>query len=294
MCALLDEASQFQEPIDQSGSKKKTILVLIFIVLISLGVVALYNKYFSPSEPMPLAVSVLVKPDPSMEGVLPHTIDSATEFNDSFETLQEGVEGPDFRETEVKTSGKAIGIEDVGGDNSTQKSMLEFDNPDKMASKSNEPKGKVLVQESLKTEADDTGITVKKIEPEKEKKSLLQRITSKDEPETETVRYTPGKDWEGTVLVPNEALLSKAYSSEVSLARIEAHPLSNNHLRVWARVKNETADHLNARVACNFRSTSDEAAITRFIPVRIPVEEAVDVYFVSPMDAVKAYTVLVK
>ena len=54
------------------------------------------------------------------------------------------------------------------------------------------------------------------------------------------------------VLVPNMKLMSKAYSSSVSLPRVEAHPLQNNRIRVWAR-QNESGGPLRLQVACVFR-----------------------------------------
>lgn len=102
------------------------------------------------------------------------------------------------------------------------------------------------------------------------------------------------QDWDGTVLIPEGTQMSQAFTTDVKLTRIEAHPLTNNALRVWVRVQNITAAPLETRVACNFKSSSSEDKKTAFIPVTIAPEEAVDVYFMSPMPNVTNYTVLVR
>jgi len=102
------------------------------------------------------------------------------------------------------------------------------------------------------------------------------------------------KDWDGTVLVASNADVSQAFTTDVSLKRIEAHPLQNGALRVWVRVQNETDKDLNSRVACNFKSVSEDQLKATFLPVEIPAGEAIDVYFMSPTDNVIAYTVLVR
>jgi len=102
------------------------------------------------------------------------------------------------------------------------------------------------------------------------------------------------KDWDGTVLVAKNADVSQAFTTDVELRRIEAHPLQNGALRVWVRVKNVTDKDLDSKVACNFKSTSEEQLKATFLPVKIPAGEAIDVYFMSPTPNVIAYTVLVR
>ncbi len=102
------------------------------------------------------------------------------------------------------------------------------------------------------------------------------------------------KDWDGTVLIPSGTQLSHAHTTDVKLARIEAHPLKSGYLRVWVRVGNLTDQNLDTRVACNFKSASNEVLKTAFVPVTIPKGEAVDAYFMSPMPNVVSYTILVR
>lgn len=102
------------------------------------------------------------------------------------------------------------------------------------------------------------------------------------------------RDWSGTVLVPDGTLMSHAHTTDVSFSRIEAHPLKNGSLRVWVRVQNNTNKPLDTRVACNFKSDSNEALKTAFIPATIPAEDAIDVYFMSPKPNVVSYTILVR
>ena len=58
------------------------------------------------------------------------------------------------------------------------------------------------------------------------------------------------RDWTGLVLVPISTSLSKAYTSEVRLLRIEAHPLNDGRVRVWTRIHNISERTLPGQVAC--------------------------------------------
>lgn len=105
----------------------------------------------------------------------------------------------------------------------------------------------------------------------------------------------PESDWDGMVLVPNMKLMSKAYSSSVSLPRVEAHPLQNNRIRVWARIQNESGGPLRLQVACVFRiegSLDHQQSGTQFLT--LPKGTYQDVMFNSPSEGVLSYTVLVK
>lgn len=102
------------------------------------------------------------------------------------------------------------------------------------------------------------------------------------------------RDWNGTVLVPDGTQMSQAFTTDVRLTRVEAHPLQNGSLRVWVRIANVTDDTLSSKVACNFKSVSNEQLKTAFVPIEIAPHEAVDVYFMSPMPSVISYTVLVR
>ncbi len=105
----------------------------------------------------------------------------------------------------------------------------------------------------------------------------------------------PENDWDGTVLVPDMKLMSKAYNSSVSLPRVEAHPLQNNRIRVWARIQNETRGPLRLQVACTFRiegSLDHQQSGSQLLTLAKGTYQ--DVMFNSPSDGVLSYTVLVK
>ncbi|WP_309400542.1 hypothetical protein [Cerasicoccus maritimus] len=102
------------------------------------------------------------------------------------------------------------------------------------------------------------------------------------------------QDWDGTVLIPSGTQMSHARSDNVDFGRIEAHPLADGSLRVWVRVKNVTHTDLITRMACNFQSASNERIKTSFATTTIPADDAVDVYFMSPMPNVVSYTILVR
>ncbi len=105
----------------------------------------------------------------------------------------------------------------------------------------------------------------------------------------------PENDWDGTVLVPDMKLMSKAYSSSVSLPRVEAHPLQNNRIRVWARIQNETEGPLRLQVSCAFRiegSPDHQQSGSQFLTLAKGTYQ--DVMFNSPSDGVMSYTVFVK
>lgn len=93
------------------------------------------------------------------------------------------------------------------------------------------------------------------------------------------------------VLVPDMNSMSKAYNSSVSLPRVEAHPLQNDHIRVWARIQGP----LRIQVACSFRiegSRDHEQSGSQFL--NLAKGSYQDVMFNSPSAGVLSYTVLVK
>ena len=105
----------------------------------------------------------------------------------------------------------------------------------------------------------------------------------------------PEHDWDGLVLVPDMSMMSKAYSSSVSLPRIEAHPLQDGRIRVWARIQNESAGSLRIQVGCAFRiegSLDFQQSGTQFFTLAKGTYQ--DVMFNSPSEGVLSYTVLVK
>ena len=114
--------------------------------------------------------------------------------------------------------------------------------------------------------------------------------------ESSTVRAsTPlNQDWGGVILVPDMDRMSRGFTSRVTLTRIEAHPIANDHFRVWVRVRNDEDKDIEADVACNFRALDQEAQETEFIPIKIAKGGSANAYFISPMPNVAYYTILVR
>ena len=103
------------------------------------------------------------------------------------------------------------------------------------------------------------------------------------------------RDWTGIVLVPVHTALSKAYTSDVRLLKIEAHPLNDGRVRIWARVHNVSRSPLPAEVACSFRMHGDTAPQSPyFYNLDVPASSYRDVFFVTPDGELTAYTVLVR
>lgn len=102
------------------------------------------------------------------------------------------------------------------------------------------------------------------------------------------------RTWDGTVLVPDRLKMARAFSTDVSLPRIEAHPLTDGNLQVWVRIKNDVQQSRLSQVACIFRDLKGSQDKTDFVSVDIPPSAFVDVYFISPVADVSAYTILVR
>ena len=102
------------------------------------------------------------------------------------------------------------------------------------------------------------------------------------------------QDWGGVILVPDMDRMSRGFTSRVTLTRIEAHPIANDHFRVWVRVRNDDNKDIEADVACNFRALNEEPEATEFIPITIPKGGSANAYFISPMPHVAYYTILVR
>lgn len=102
------------------------------------------------------------------------------------------------------------------------------------------------------------------------------------------------RDWTGLVLVPIAKSLSKAYTSDVRLTKVEAHPLTDGRVRVWTRVQNVGHDTLPAEIACEFRLVGSHLSSPYFYQLEVPPSGYRDVFFVSPEGEMNAYTVLVR
>jgi hypothetical protein len=103
-------------------------------------------------------------------------------------------------------------------------------------------------------------------------------------------------DWTGIVLVPLDTSISRAHTVLVTIDRIEAHPLDNGQVRIWARIRNITDRPLPSEVACSFRTAeSPEPERPIFYKLDIPHGDYRDVFFVSPEGRnLNSYTVLVR
>ena len=103
------------------------------------------------------------------------------------------------------------------------------------------------------------------------------------------------RDWTGLVLVPIATSLSKAYTSEVRLLKIEAHPLNDGRVRVWTRIHNIGNRSMPGQVACRFTMRNQPAATSPyFYQLELPPQGFRDVFFISPDGELLSYTVLVR
>jgi hypothetical protein len=102
------------------------------------------------------------------------------------------------------------------------------------------------------------------------------------------------RDWTGLVLVPISKSLSKAHTSDVQLNKVEAHPLTDGRVRIWARVQNTGRDELPAEIACEFRMKGQHLTSPYFYRLDVPASGYRDVFFVSPDGDLNSYTVLVR
>lgn len=103
------------------------------------------------------------------------------------------------------------------------------------------------------------------------------------------------RDWTGLVLVPISTSLAKAYTSEVRLLKVEAHPLNDGRVRIWTRIHNIGNRTLPGQVACQFRMKGMPTPTSPyFYQLDVPPKSHRDVFFISPDGALTSYTVLVR
>ncbi len=106
--------------------------------------------------------------------------------------------------------------------------------------------------------------------------------------------YLVERDWTGLVLIPISKSLSKAHTSDVKLAKVEAHPLTDGRVRIWTRIQNTGNQQLPAQVACEFRLRGVHLTSPYFYDLSVPANGYRDVFFVSPEGELNSYTVLVR
>jgi hypothetical protein len=348
-------------PDDQDRRRKspgKWLLLLLLVLLLGTGYWAYTHFFAAGEEPeiTPTAELLIVREGETPEpGVLPHKIDTATEFPDSLDTLREGIREPKVRDTEEGQ--KSVGL--VTGDESPKApaSLMEKKETPTPSPAAKEPKQertpveatisddspsaeRLLAMKDLQTEPtperevtteqgiDEAGVQDQPSSPEVNRKDTVELPSEETEEvileaviEVDSVGMSvtppiqPGasaelkqaglddltfdvpdmeRDWGGLILVPDNVQLSRAFSTTVSLARIEAHPLEDGRLRVWMRIVNETDDALSIRVNCSFSGSQNQLGGVSRDNLTLPEGASLDTTFISPFRDVKAYTILVK
>lgn len=254
--------SEDAAPLPPIGRSK----IWLFLVLLCL-VCAASGAYFYHSEPeLPEAAQILLSVDAEVPGVLPHALDDATEFEESFEYLKEGESAPDYRVSDEVEDDLPAASEVA---EATVSSLIV--------------KGSIPIAAEL-AELDEADLVLDRAPP-----IVLKQAIPQD------VEIVFERDWGGVVLVPDLMKLAKAYTSDVRLDRIEAHPIDGEHLRVWARIQNVTTDAMNAEIGCEFRfAQNGSGGRAQFESIRIPPGGFVEKQFVSPQDRVASYTLMVK
>lgn len=115
------------------------------------------------------------------------------------------------------------------------------------------------------------------------------------EPAELTTVPTESRTWRGAVLVPKNMLLATAHTTLVRIPRIEAHPLDDGNVRIWARIQNPGAAAIKVGTTCTFRYAGQRAGVSRgFLEVEIPSGGYYDADFLSPHSGVETYTILVR
>lgn len=253
-------------PVSSVGRSKVLIFVVLFCVVTA--AFGMYYYFYSSQSDLPEAAEILLSAEGEVPGVLPHSLDSSTEFEESFDYLKEGEAGPEYRATEEVSTAAETSIVDVADDEVLVEEVEV-----------------VAVTEVNQVEMAPAPVVVLDRAP-----AVVTKVTLSEDAEVVFDR-----DWGGVVLVPDTAKLAKAYTSNVRLSRVEAHPIDGERLRVWARIQNLTDMSMTAEVGCEFRSSQyTHVDGARFEPMMILAGGFVDVQFVSPQDRVESYTVMVK
>ncbi len=253
-------------------SKRLTAAAALVCILI----VAALGYHFLLKSGLPEAAEILLTVDDEIPEVLPHSLDSATEFNESFDSLKAGEAVPDYRETPEGKLSTSPAIAAV----------VEAAAPDRILPQA---KAETIEASPMQTPSLSPQTTLAEAPH-----TLTATPASVLKIPSETAVELP-RDWGGLVLIPDNAKLAKAYTSDVRLARVEAHPIDGERIRVWARIQNLTDTEMQSEVGCEFRSSNySQYGSAHFEPSIIPENGVIDVYFESPHDRVESYTVMVK
>lgn len=248
----------------------RRLLFLIVIIFVGWAASAFYGKVLDEPRPLPEAAKrLLVVEGEVPEGVLPHKLDDATEFEASFENLKEGAKAPKFRQVSLVEEAEVMTVPTT--DVETETSI-----------ESAKPLDPVLIE------------PMPLREPAVARSAVRSAMKVRELPIDSVVDIQFDRDWEGVVMVPNNVKLARAYTSEVRLRRVEAHPIDGGRLRVWSRVENLTDRDMFVETACEFRSAEKGVVPLSFRPGMIPANGAMDVSFVSTRNDVDSYTLMVK
>ena len=262
---------------------------------------------------------------------LAHKRDDATEFSKSFETLDSRIRKPEYRQTEagqalenwLRVQPEQIKIRrrdpETGELVATVQTQSFFATwAERVAARFTDQKTEVeavetvapagatrslstqssTVKTSANEETDRPETAAATLKPSTREARDIPNASANSNaaelPENTEVRLHLQRDWGGVILVPEGITTSQAHTSNVQLLRIEAHPLNDERLRVWARVKNRSQRPIHAEMGCEFRSRQAEPDRVSFEAVTISPAGVVDVSFDSPRDRVEAYTLMVK
>ncbi|TVP78994.1 MAG: hypothetical protein EA353_07335 [Puniceicoccaceae bacterium] len=252
---------QLKSNSNRSFLKKPSVLLALLCLLAGLF---FYWQHFAKQTDEPLAAQILLSGTVDKPDVLPHTKDDSTEFKTSFDFLKKDAPAPHFRETEsAKIATAPVNIRKAVDETPG----IRLDTAPAAPVPPSVP-------------APESTVSQKPANPPKA--SPKQAIAGQ-----------AIIDWGGMVLVPVDHVLAKAYNSDVRILRIEAHPIDGDHIRVWARIQNQTNRSLQTEIGCEFRSP-DAIERPNFTAVTLAPLEVVDTYFVSENPRVHAYTILVK
>ncbi|MGB0745081.1 MAG: hypothetical protein ACPGSB_11215 [Opitutales bacterium] len=290
--------------------------LLLAVLLMAFGGVVYFFYFHKITPTVPDSAKHLIAFEANVDGeVLTHHIDDATEFEESLQHHKKEYVSPVYRETEL--GAKAVPAtpapEDVeaaklAGLNPKEELPFLIQKPvDKL--KATLPK--VFGEAEEIPEIAPTETPIASGFATKDRPLLAEDASNKyagivdaaanqatvefkGEPADIDVEIDFIRDWSGIVLVPDGVTLSRAYSSIVSLDRVETHPIDGGRLRVWSRIRNLTSEDLTVETACEFRFEGSLRSYPAFRPSFIPGGGAADVIFVSPRNGAIAYTLMVK
>lgn len=322
MSLTFEEIADAGMPAEDLVSKKpwrafRKLLLLALLLAVCSGSVYYFNFYKLTPELSESLEHLIVVEGNVPDGVMPHQFDEATEFEEALERHKEHYKEPQFRETPL--AAKAVSAPPAIEDVYTAQIAKESEQGEwgVLLKKPIEKIKDTLPQLFVESEEDEAPIqiasatlfpfsetsAVVKAEPVLEtevasantEEAPVAPVVRVDELDAGTVvQLDLVRDWEGLILVPEGVQLAQAYTSNVRLHRVEAHPIDGGRLRVWSRIQNLTNQNLMVETACEFRFTGHAIAPSRFRPSMIPAGGALDVYFVSSREGVSAYTLMVK